>query len=219
MQKFVRSILALRFRWLSGENAFLKIHSTGCEAVSLYLSSSYAFPHRISCDLRGADGERRGGGYFDRALVGGADHLKTTAFLVAFPFLFATIPYAFYSKWPVAGIRKVLGSVEISLMTFLFMARIPYYEIFHQGFNIMLFNGMKDDKWAIFDTAVQQYALWPRLLGACVLMVVFVWLWLHVDQRTNVWSPKRHVRLWVLGVVVCLPILQFLSLRRGVSLG
>lgn len=99
--------------------------------------------------------------------LGARISLKTTAFLVAFPFLFATIPYAFYSKWPVAGIRKALGSVEISLMTFLFMVRIPYYEIFHQGFNIMLFNGMKDDKWAIFDTAVQQYALWPRLLGAC----------------------------------------------------
>lgn len=111
--------------------------------------------------------------------LGARISLKTTSFLVAFPFLFATIPYAFYSKWPVAGIRKVLGSVEISLMTFLFMARIPYYEIFHQGFNIMLFNGMKDDKWAIFDTAVQQYALWPRLLGACVLGAFFVWLWLR----------------------------------------
>lgn len=112
--------------------------------------------------------------------LGARISLKTTAFLVAFSFLFATIPYAFYSKWPVAGIRKVLGCVEISLMTFLFMARIPYYEIFHQGFNIMLFNGMKDDKWAIFDTAVQQYALWPRLLGACVLGAFFVWLWLRV---------------------------------------
>lgn len=112
--------------------------------------------------------------------LGARISLKTTAFLVAFPFLFATIPYAFYSKWPVAGIRKVLGSVAISLMTFLFMARIPYYEIFHQGFNIMLFNGMKDDKWAIFDTAVQQYALWPRLFGACVLVAFFVWLWLRV---------------------------------------
>lgn len=112
--------------------------------------------------------------------LGARISLKTTAFLAAFPFLFATIPYAFWAKWPEAAIRKVLGSVEISLMTFLFMARIPYYEIFHQGFNIMLFNGMKDDKWAIFDTAVQQYALWPRLFGACVLVAFFVWLWLRV---------------------------------------
>lgn len=112
--------------------------------------------------------------------LGARISLKTTAFLVAFPFLFATIPYALWSKWPEAAIRKALGSVEISLMTFLFMARIPYYEIFHQGFNIMLFNGMKDDKWAIFDTAVQQYALWPRLFAACVLVAFFVWLWLKV---------------------------------------
>lgn len=147
--------------------------------------------------------------------LGARISLKTTAFLVAFPFLFATIPYAFYSKWPVAGIRKVLGSVEISLMTFLFMARIPYYEIFHQGFNIMLFNGMKDDKWAIFDTAVQQYALWPRLFGACVLGAFFVWLWLRVLGGTNVWIPRRHVRLWVLGAVVCLPILQSFVASAG----
>lgn len=114
-------------------NAFLKIHSTGREAVSLYLSSSHAFPHRISCDLRGAAGERRSGDILTALWLGARISLKTTAFLVAFSFLFATIPYAFYSKWPVAGIRKVLGSVEISLMTFLFMARIPYYEIFIRG--------------------------------------------------------------------------------------
>ena len=138
--------------------------------------------------------------------LGARISLKTTAFLVGFPFVFGTIPYALWKKWPAGGIRKILGSVAVGLMTLLFMVRIPYYEIFHQGFNIMLFNGMKDDKWAIFDTAVQQYALWPRLLGACVLMVAFVWLWLHVAERTNVWSPKRHVRLWVLGAVVCLPI-------------
>lgn len=122
--------------------------------------------------------------------LGARISLKTTAFLVAFPFLFATIPYAFYSKWPVAGIRKVLGSVAISLMTFLFMARIPYYEIFHQGFNIMLFNGMKDDKWAIFDTAVQQYALWPRLFGACVLVAFFVWLWPRVLGGRMFGAPR-----------------------------
>ena len=115
----------------------------------------------------------------------------------------------------------MLGSVEISLMTFLFMARIPYYEIFHQGFNIMLFNGMKDDKWAIFDTAVQQYALWPRLLGACVLMVVFVWLWLYVDQRTNVWGGSKEARSTLGTRSGGLPsdFCNLLSLRRGVSLG
>ena len=152
--------------------------------------------------------------------LGARISLKTTAFLVAFPFLFATIPYAFYSKWPVAGIRKVLGSVEISLMTFLFMARIPYYEIFHQGFNIMLFNGMKDDKWAIFDTAVQQYALWPRLLGACVLGAFFVWLWLRALGGDECLDPKEaRSALGTRSGGLPSDFCNLLSLRRGVSLG
>lgn len=110
MQKFVRSILALRFRWLSGENAFLKIHSTGCEAVSLYLSSSYAFPHRISCDLRGADGERRGGGYFDRALVGGADQSQDDGVLGGVPVSFRYDPVCVLLE--VAGGRYPKGAGE-----------------------------------------------------------------------------------------------------------
>lgn len=87
--------------------------------------------------------------------LGARISLKTTAFLVAFPFVFGTVPYAVWGRWPVARIRAMLGSVAVGLMTLLFVIRIPYYEIFHQGFNIMLFNGMKDDKAAIWDTAVQ----------------------------------------------------------------
>ena len=114
--------------------------------------------------------------------LGARISLKTTAFLVAFSFLLGTIPYAFWKKWPEAAIRKVLGSISIACMTFLFMVRIPYYEIFHQGFNIMLFNGLKDDQSAIWDTAVQQYAFWARLLGACVLMAIFIWIWLRIAK-------------------------------------
>ena len=105
--------------------------------------------------------------------LGARISLKTTAFLVGFPFVFGTIPYALWKKWPAGGIRKILGSVAVGLMTLLFMVRIPYYEIFHQGFNIMLFNGMKDDRMAIWQTAVQQYQLWPRLFGALALMAFF----------------------------------------------
>ena len=137
--------------------------------------------------------------------LGARVSLKTTAFLVAFPFVFATLPYAFFRKWPAGGIRKVLGSLSIALMTFLFMARIPYYEVFHQGFNIMLFNGLKDDKAAIWDTAVQQYGLWPRLFGALVLMGIFIWLWLRI-ARLPVWEPKCHVRALTVASVVLLPV-------------
>ena len=89
--------------------------------------------------------------------LGARISLKTTAFLVAFPFAFATIPYSFWSRWPARRIRNGLGSAAIAIMTVLFMARIPYYEVFHHAFDIMLFNGMTDDKAAIWDTVVHQY--------------------------------------------------------------
>mgnify|MGYP000034223004 FL=1 len=81
--------------------------------------------------------------------LGARISLKTTAFLVAFPFVFATIPYSFWSRWPARRIRNGLGSAAIAIMTVLFMARIPYYEVFHHTFDIMLFNGITDDKSAI----------------------------------------------------------------------
>lgn len=137
--------------------------------------------------------------------LGARISLKTTAFLVAFPFVFGTIPYAIWGRWPAGRIRAILGSVAVGLMTLLFVIRIPYYEIFHQGFNIMLFNGMKDDKWAIWDTAVKQYQFWPRLLGAILLMALFIWLLQNI-LRTPVWQPRRHVRIWTGVAIVFVPV-------------
>lgn len=98
--------------------------------------------------------------------LGARISLKTTAFLVAFPFVFATIPYSFWPRWPVQKIRNVLGSAAIAIMTVLFMARIPYYEVFHHAFDIMLFNGMTDDKAAIWDMSsisISSGPVWPGL--------------------------------------------------------
>lgn len=137
--------------------------------------------------------------------LGARISLKTTAFLVAFPFVFATLPYSFWSRWPARRVRNGLGSAAITIMTVLFMARIPYYEVFHHAFDIMLFNGMTDDKAAIWDTVVHQYQFWPRLAGAIVLIVLFVALWLRL-VKTPVWTPKRHVRRYVVFVAVLVPI-------------
>lgn len=133
--------------------------------------------------------------------LGARISLKTTAF----PFVFGTIPYAIWGRWPAGRIRAILGSVAVGLMTLLFVIRIPYYEIFHQGYNIMLFNGMKDDKWAIWDTAVKQYQFWPRLLEAVLLMVLFIWL-LQKILRTPVWQPQGHVRIWTGLAIVFVPV-------------
>ena len=88
--------------------------------------------------------------------LGARISLKTTAFLVAVPFVFGTILYAIWGRWPADRIRVIWGSMAVGLMTLLFIIRIPYYEVFHQGFNIMLFNGLEDDKSAIWTRMVQQ---------------------------------------------------------------
>lgn len=131
--------------------------------------------------------------------------LKTTAFWTAFSLLFATGVGTFWCKWPADRIRVVLGSIAVSVMTLLFMIRIPYYQVFHNTFDIMVFNGMKDDRQAIWQTMVEQYQLWPRFIGAVVLAVVFIWLWKRIAQ-TKTWQPQRHVRLITAATIVLLPV-------------
>ena len=81
--------------------------------------------------------------------------LKTAAFWTAFSLLFATCVGTFWRRWPADRIRMVLGSIAVSVMTLLFMIRIPYYQVFHNTFDIMVFNGMKDDRQAIWQTMVE----------------------------------------------------------------
>ena len=78
--------------------------------------------------------------------------LKTSAALTAVTLLFATLPALLSSRWPADRIRRIWGGLCIGGLTFLFVARIPYYKIFNQTYNLMLFNGMKDDKTAILQT-------------------------------------------------------------------
>lgn len=137
--------------------------------------------------------------------LGARISLKTAAFLTAFPFLFATIPNAFYSAWPAERIRFVLGSIATGVMTFLFMVRIPYYEIFGESFNIMIFNGMEDDIDAIWDTAVGQYQFWPRLAVAIVLITIFVLIWRRIVS-TGTYRPTSHIRLITGIIIVFIPV-------------
>ena len=58
--------------------------------------------------------------------LGARISLKTTAFLVAVPFVFGTIPYAIWGRWPADRIRVIWGSMAVGLMTLLFIIRIPH---------------------------------------------------------------------------------------------
>ncbi len=139
--------------------------------------------------------------------------LKTTGIIVAVPFLFASLPSAFCVKWPSGGIRKYWGAVCIMFFTFLFMARIPYYKIYTQGFNAMLINGLVDDTDAIIKTALDQYQLLPRLLGVAVLGIILVWLWFML-QKLPLRQFNKHIKCYIFSFAVILPFI-FIFFRFG----
>lgn len=136
--------------------------------------------------------------------VGVRISLKTTAFLTAFSLIFATICGSLWKRWPAETIRLAVGSIASGLLALLFMIRIPYYQVFHATFNIMVFNGMQDDTHAIWDTMVHQYQLWPRLAGAVLLIAAVVYGWKYL-LHTKTWQPVRHQRLYCLVVILLLP--------------
>lgn len=123
--------------------------------------------------------------------------LKTTVLLVGLPFLLATVPGSFSSRYPEKAVRTLLTGLSLFVMTFLFVARIPYYAIFQETYNIMLFNGMKDDMHAIWDTAVKEYQLFPRLVGVLLLSALVIHLWHRLQERKGI-APQRRVKALLL---------------------
>ena len=68
--------------------------------------------------------------------------------------------------------RAFYGYLATTVLSFAFIARIPYYKIYSSAYNLMIYNGAADDALAMYKTAVEQYQLWPRVLGAIVLSIV-----------------------------------------------
>lgn len=131
--------------------------------------------------------------------------LKTAAFLTAFSFIFATIAGTVWERWPAEKIRWVIGSIVSGLLALFFMIRIPYYQAFHSSFNIMIFNGMQDDVQAIWNTIVQQYQVWPRLVGTLLLIALVVYGWKRLIH-TRRWQPVHHQGIYCLILIVLLPV-------------
>ena len=139
--------------------------------------------------------------------------LKTAGALALPAFVFCTLPQLVLKKWPANRLRKIWGAITVICMTFLFMARIPFYKIFNESFNVMLINGMKDDQQAIVSTALHEYQLLPRLLGVILISAFLVYvLWCILDWP--VWEPKRHIKALCAGFVVVFPVF-FIFCRFG----
>ena len=89
--------------------------------------------------------------------------------------IFLCLWYGFRLSLKTAGMIALIGFV-VAVFTIAFFARIPYFEIFNSGFNIMLINGAHDDWGAIVDTAINEYGLLWRLPLAILAAGVLAWL-------------------------------------------
>lgn len=143
--------------------------------------------------------------------------LKTAGILMLIGAVFATIPQLIFLKWPADCIRKICGAVSVIVFTIAFFARIPYFEIFNSGFNIMLINGANDDWGAIVNTAVNEYGLLWRLPLAFLAAGILVWLLfklLKVQTRPAQISESKKLWIAILRIVIVLPIF-FVFVRYG----
>lgn len=143
--------------------------------------------------------------------------LKTAGMIALIGFAFTTLPQLVLMKWPSEPIRKVWGVAAVLVFTIAFFARIPYFEIFNSGFNIMLINGAHDDWGAIVDTAVNEYGLLWRLPLAILTAGVLAWLLfklLKIKTRPAQIAGRKKLWIAVARVVIVLPIF-FVFVRFG----
>ena len=143
--------------------------------------------------------------------------LKTAGFIAIIGAAFATVPQLLVAKWPAEVIRKIWGGIVVVVFTVSFFARIPYFEIFNSGFNIMLINGANDDWGAIVNTAVNEYGLLWRLPLALAVAGLLVWLLLKLLKiKTRPAQIAGRKKLWVavVRIAIVLPIF-FVFVRYG----
>lgn len=133
-------------------------------------------------------------------ILGARISLKTSALLTGIGFLFITIPHVFLDKWPAMKLRLLWGNICILFLTLLFIIRIPYYRIFNRTFDIMIFNGMRDDIFAIVDTGIKQYQAIPRIFMVFVISLLCMIVWKRF-LKTREWISSRRARL-VTGVTL-----------------
>lgn len=113
--------------------------------------------------------------------------------------------------------RILFHSLALVCFSLAFFVRIPYYAVFHASFNHMLINGLYDDKSAILMTALQEYQLIWRLLGAlgiCALLVMALKGYVSLVRAKLINFSDTKLSWKDYTAVLCLPIM-FVFCRYG----
>lgn len=140
-------------------------------------------------------------------LLGARLSMKTAACIALGGGLLATIP-SILIKWNLAKVRYIWHVLATLLFSVLFMARIPYYKNFNAAFDAHLFTGAHDDFGAIFMTALEEFGLVPRAIGAIIIGAILAYILYKLLVKTKVYalSELKRPYLTLAATFVLLPV-------------
>lgn len=149
------------------------------------------------------------------AIYSGAKLSLQTAGVLTLCMLISLVAEGFSKR--LRWFRQVCSFCVLFITTLLFIARFPFYQQFHSGFNQMIFTAMHEDVYALFISLIEEFHLPLKLcivvLLVCVLNYIFN---KFIDKKWGFfkWSKlKSKYRLIILLIGVYL--LGTLSLYGG----
>lgn len=149
------------------------------------------------------------------AIYSGAKLSLQTAGVLTLCMLISLVAEGFSKR--LRWFRQVCSFCVLFITTLLFIARFPFYQQFHSGFNQMIFTAMHEDVYALFISLIEDFHLPLKLcivvLLVCVLNYIFN---KFIDKKWGFfkWSKlKSKYRLIILLIGVYL--LATLSLYGG----
>lgn len=149
------------------------------------------------------------------AIYSGAKLSLQTAGVLTLCMLISLVAAGFSKR--LRWFRQVCSFCVLFITTLLFIARFPFYQQFHSGFNQMIFTAMHEDVYALFISLIEEFHLPLKLcivvLLVCVLNYIFN---KFIDKKWGFfkWSKlKSKYRLIILLIGVYL--LATLSLYGG----
>ncbi len=132
--------------------------------------------------------------------------LKTSGALMLVGVVFATLPHTFIKSWKASAIRYGWHAFALVLFSILFFARIPYYKIFNAAFDMMVLNGLYDDKYAILMTAIEEYQLLWRLPAAIVVGLVLAYLLKPILKTAVIkFTDVNHKKIVAIATLIFIP--------------
>ena len=149
------------------------------------------------------------------AILGGAKlSLQTAGGLSLFMFISIIIESVFKR---LKYFRYICSFIVIFLTTLLFIARFPFYQQFHSGFNQMLFTALHEDIYALFMSLVVEFQL-PLKLAFVILLSLAITIVFnkYFSHKLNFKLLNRlSFNMKTVCLILCTYIIGTLSLYGG----